>query len=368
MAEYQNLKDSIASVIKENGKGEITGQLLQNALIAMINELGSGAVFKGVATPVTDPANTDAKEVYFATQAGEYVGFGVTTTQQYAFIVSDGGHWVAIELGTNLYGEEKNAVRQTNATASGQDSAGFNASRAVGTQAFASGRNALASGRASTAENIDTTASGQASHAEGTGTTASATSAHAEGKTTNATGVSAHSEGEETTAQGKGAHAEGNNTSAEGDYSHAEGEGSVASGIASHAEGQDTGAEGHYSHAEGKTSFARADYSHAEGMECHTWEVGAHAEGDSTMAYGRSSHTEGVGTIAYNEGEHAGGFWNVSNSNTIYSIGCGTEDNNRKNAFEVWENGKLFIIGVGGFDGTNAGESGVKSIQDLLNA
>lgn len=70
------------------------------------------------------------------------------------------------------------------------------------------------------------------------------------------------------------------------------------------------------------------------------------------------SHTEGVETVAYNYGEHAEGKWNKSTPGvTMFSIGCGTSAANRKNAVEVDKNGKVFILGVGGYDGTNPDEA-----------
>ena len=45
------IKSMITSTIKPNGKGEITGQNLQDVLIAMVNVLGDGYVYMGDATP-----------------------------------------------------------------------------------------------------------------------------------------------------------------------------------------------------------------------------------------------------------------------------------------------------------------------------
>lgn len=37
-----------------------------------------------------------------------------------------------------------------------------------------------------------------------------------------------------------------------------------------------------------------------------------------------------------------------------------------KNALEVNSEGGMYIYGVGGYDGTNAGEEGVKTLQEVL--
>lgn len=76
MANYDILKTSASDVIKTNGKKEITGALLQQTLMAMINSLGSGYQFVGVATPETNPGTPDAKVFYIANGKGTYTNFG----------------------------------------------------------------------------------------------------------------------------------------------------------------------------------------------------------------------------------------------------------------------------------------------------
>ena len=73
---YNVLKDSIAAVIKANGNEEITGDLLQQVLLSMVNILGSGYQFMGAAVPTTNPGTPDARVFYIATQAGTYTNFG----------------------------------------------------------------------------------------------------------------------------------------------------------------------------------------------------------------------------------------------------------------------------------------------------
>ena len=130
------------------------------------------------------------------------------------------------------------------------------------------------------------------------------------------------------------------------------GTGAVASGYAAHAEGASTTASGTGSHAEGVSATA-SGYS-------------SHAEGASTIASGTGSHAEGECTKTTNRGEHAEGRFNKSNTDTRHSVGIGTSDNNRKNAFEIMQNGDIYVIGLGGYDGTNAGATGVQTLQQLL--
>lgn len=76
MANYNNLKNAIQSVIKANGNNEITGSILQTELLSMINTLGTGYQFIDVATPTTNPGTPDARVMYLAYIAGTYVNFG----------------------------------------------------------------------------------------------------------------------------------------------------------------------------------------------------------------------------------------------------------------------------------------------------
>ena len=125
-------------------------------------------------------------------------------------------------------------------------------------------------------------------------------------------------------AQGYLSHAEGYATEANSDYTHAEGYKSRASGTAAHAEGYGTLAQGSYSHTEGRDTWAAAYYSHAEGCS----------------------------TTARNQSEHASGQYNVCNvnnntfgdaGNTLFSIGNGTNAASRHNAFEIRQNGDIYL-------------------------
>jgi hypothetical protein len=189
-------------------------------------------------------------------------------------------------------------------------------------------------------------------------------------------------------ASGLSSVAEGYNTVASGDYgSHAEGTETQANGAASHAEGNQTVATGIGSHAEGSKSIASGKNSHAEGgtlkKQNPTTAAGnqSHAEGASTLASGQSSHAEGEVTEAKNGVEHAQGNCNVSHKNsdtygdagnTIDSIGIGYVLNNvpqRKNATEVMQNGDQYIIGVGGYEGTDTKvqNASIKTVQEVIN-
>ena len=66
MANYAILKAAIAAAIKENGNHEITGNLLQQQLLAMVNSLGVGYQYAGIATLETDPGTPDQNVFYLA--------------------------------------------------------------------------------------------------------------------------------------------------------------------------------------------------------------------------------------------------------------------------------------------------------------
>ena len=78
MSNYNNLKTSIDANIKQNGNQEITGPILNSVLNQMVNILGTGYQFAGVATldPATNPGTPDAKVFYIANGKGTYTNFG----------------------------------------------------------------------------------------------------------------------------------------------------------------------------------------------------------------------------------------------------------------------------------------------------
>lgn len=63
MGNYDELKQAVSDVIKTNGNQEITGQVLQNTLLSIINIVGANATFVGIATPTTIPGTPDQNQV-----------------------------------------------------------------------------------------------------------------------------------------------------------------------------------------------------------------------------------------------------------------------------------------------------------------
>lgn len=96
---------------------------------------------------------------------------------------------------------------------------------------------------------------------------------------------------------------------------------------------------GEFSTAEGYNVTASGNGSHAEGQNTTASEDCSHAEGWNTTASGMCSHAGGTGTKALHENEVAYGKYNESKDDTVFSVGDGTADDARHNAFEITTSG-----------------------------
>ena len=186
-----------------------------------------------------------------------------------------------------------------------------------------------------------------------------------------------------------GAFAEGDSTIAYGKYSHVEGANSVTGyeGIKPDSNNlelpSNTGDDnGGYAHAEGSATLAIGNAAHAEGRKTFASGNTSHAEGNSSQANGVNSHAEGRFTETSCNAEHAQGSYNLSHhindnfdsnaGNTLHSIGIGTDDDARKNAVEVMQNGDAYLLGVGNYDGVHIkGQSGaptgLRTLQEVVS-
>ena len=81
MSQYSSLKATIDANIKTNDNEEITGYILNSVLNEMVDNLAAGYLFKGVATPATNPGSPDEKVFYVATP-GTYTYFGNQTVPE----------------------------------------------------------------------------------------------------------------------------------------------------------------------------------------------------------------------------------------------------------------------------------------------
>ena len=141
---------------------------------------------------------------------------------------------------------------------------------------------------------------------------------------------------------------------------------SIAGGIGCSALTEDSVALGYLNKAAGSVSygnFAQGYMTTASGNRCHSEGLGtsstadaSHSEGHNTVASGNYSHSEGEEVNATNQCEHSQGRYNVSNKanttwgdsgNTLFSVGNGTSASARHNAFEIRQNGDIYLSSGG---------------------
>jgi hypothetical protein len=300
---YDQIKESIKAVIKENGNYEITGNVLQTVLLSMVDTLGPEYQFLGIATKSTVPVVVEGNSFYITTEVGTYTNFknsgntAITVNQLGILTSTNGTAWnfTPIFIGVSKGGGEVfNDYVNNEAT-----------------------------------ENYS----------------------HAEGNATKANGYSSHAEGAKGIATGAESHVEGYVCQALGTHSHAEGCGTISNGQDSHAEGNKTKANGQNSHAEGQLNNASG--------------VNSHAEGQGTTAGAANAHAEGQGTVTKEVGGHVAGTYNAVVANGLFNFGIGSSSDKRKSAMIITNEGKVYFIDAGGYDGgTNI--TNAKSIQDIL--
>lgn len=132
MSNYNNLKTAIDANIKQNGNQEITGPILNSVLNQMVNILGTGYQFAGVATldPATDPGTPDAKVFYIANGKGTYTNFGsleVTEDEMVVLYWDSAWHKVA----TGIASQEKLSELDTEVNDRIKLLLGYNAARSI---------------------------------------------------------------------------------------------------------------------------------------------------------------------------------------------------------------------------------------------
>lgn len=300
---------------------------------------------------------------------------------------------------------------------------------AYGPGSHVEGQDCLATGDYAHAEGIKALAANDGAHAEGTGTNAAGTYAHAEGQSTTAYATACHAEGGMSVCNGNYGHVEGFRCTVENTAGHAEGYITYCRANYGHVEGRQTNSIGPCAHAEGygnkiDRSITITSISNVEGyisyfkadntsdlkvgacfiidyipyvvtdivdgnvyvnrwiefkqqkydiiiMYGAAYGNNAHAEGELGSAIGNNSHVSGASCIAFNNNEVACGhynysFWSDDNAKrTLYSIGIGESDSNRKNASETKANGDLYIYGIGGYNGKNPSEA--KTVQAVIS-
>lgn len=105
MSNYNSLKTTIDANIKQNGRQEITGQILNSVLNQMVTSLGAGYQFMGVATPDTNPGTPDQKVFYIANGKGTYANFGglIVDKDEVVLLIYD-DTWKTLLTGNAAFG------------------------------------------------------------------------------------------------------------------------------------------------------------------------------------------------------------------------------------------------------------------------
>ena len=315
--------------------GIIQRRDIKSALIAGQPSTGSGGDWSGPVVSGEVVFATDTKEYGFLDSAGNLkwvsvddIGAGVPTggtTGQTIIKNSDADRdvsWGTLNISQEFI-KDGNGYRINGLSSDILGCNAINLSSEGGCCSFGT-----ASGDQSLVIGAITYATGNRSFASGYGTRAEGTNAAAFGSYTVASGYNSLAEGAGTRASGRASHAEGGSNSAVGCYSHAEGFGTCSSGYASHAEGVNNNAADSFSHAEGTKTLSCGFASHTEGC--------------FTQTKGNASHAEGYHTFAFGDNSHAAGQWNVGATiDTIHETGIGTGATDRRNAFEIYRDGRL---------------------------
>lgn len=117
-------------------------------------------------------------------------------------------------------------------------------------------------------------------------------------------------------------------------------------------------------HAEGQGTTCIGSCNHSEGMNTTSAGYASHSEGNGSIAGGNASHAEGVGTATSTEGGHVEGKYNKV-TDSIHIVGGGTSEDDRKNLYEITKDGKVYVMNIGGYDGTN--RDSAKSLNEVID-
>lgn len=103
---YENLKNAIKQVIKQNGNQEIIGQLLQSTLINIVETIGSSNIaFKGIINPASTPEVSETPVFYIneiSRSAQTFNSFGGLKTEKNELAIFMKGNdkaWTKLHIG-----------------------------------------------------------------------------------------------------------------------------------------------------------------------------------------------------------------------------------------------------------------------------
>ena len=109
MADYTNLKQQIAAAIRANGEGAITGPLLQEQLLDIVDAMEVDTFGGFIGDETVPPADNDKPHVFLAITPGYYEAFDLTVTENDVWLVcrmADEDEWTK----TNLVAGLKEAI------------------------------------------------------------------------------------------------------------------------------------------------------------------------------------------------------------------------------------------------------------------
>lgn len=180
-------------------------------------------------------------------------------------------------------------------------------------------------GKNPTATSVDSTLTGQITYgATGDFATALGGISQASGKRSLAIGDSCVAKGLNSVAMGQNSVALGENSFAQGRDTTANGTGAVALGLGAKSNGA-------YALAIGNNTEALGNFSIALGQFCYS--------------YGTGSIAFGVSNYAINDNEVVVGVLGAKKLNCLFSVGNGTSESARSNAFEVRKDGTVVAGG-----------------------
>ena len=126
---------------------------------------------------------------------------------------------------------------------------------------------------------------------------------------------------------------------------------------------------GKYSFSVGEYSNASAECSSAIGSYCSAYGKFSFCAGQGCATLGNYGIALGNHTISgYSAGAVALCNYNEDDTDLIHSVGIGSGDSARKNAEAIYTDGKTYVYGVGGYDGTKASiASGAKDVATVAS-
>lgn len=104
------------------------------------------------------------------------------------------------------------------------------------------------------------------------------------------------------------------------------------------------------------------------GAKCSAPGANAFATGYDSTSHGVNSLTSGRGNTAKADNSFVGGIFSVVDDSVLFTMGIGSSASNRKNSLVIKTDGKVFIDGIGGYNGaqTLASQPNAQDVKTVL--